>query len=441
MREYYGSSKDHGSLISLAAAGAARARRESVLPQIAGMFGNVLEWYDFAAYGFLASSFAANFFPLENRLLSLMASYGVFAVAFVTRPAGAVLFGHVGDRVGRRMALIISVVAMAAPSFAIGLLPTYVSIGVLAPMLLTLLRMVQGVSVGGELTVSIVYLGERSTDRHRGANASLSVLGAVVGTLIGSLLISTLEHTLGPEAMGAWGWRIPFLGSAVFGVLGLGLRLGRLEETAEPSSRAMRAPVIVAFTTEWRAMLVAFLISIPAGAAYYVGFIYLVTFAQQYDALPAAQANLVVIGGLVTLLFGVPLAAALSDRVGRKPVMLAGVIGQLLLAWPLFAIASDHHPWRLRGWEILFAVAQSMVSGPMPAMLAERFPAAVRCTATSLSYNGAMLLLGGTGPMIVVYLIAVSGVPTAPAWYVIATSVAAAVGILAARERARMALT
>jgi MHS family proline/betaine transporter-like MFS transporter len=134
-------------------------------------------------------------------------------------------------------------------------------------------------------------------------------------------------------------------------------------------------------------MPVAFLISIPPGAAYYVGFIYLVTFARQYDALPAAQANLVVTGGLVTLLSGVPLAAALSDRVGRRPVMLAGVIGQLLLTWPLFAIATDHHPWQLRGWEILFAIAQSMVSGPMPAMLAERFPAGVRCTATSINYN------------------------------------------------------
>jgi MHS family proline/betaine transporter-like MFS transporter len=121
--------------------------------------------------------------------------------------------------------------------------------------------------------------------------------------------------------------------------------------------------------------------------------------------------------------------------------MLAGVIGQLLLAWPLFAIATNHRLWELRGWEILFAIAQSMVSGPMPAMLAERFPARVRCTASSISYNAAMTLLGGTGPMIVVYLIAVSGVPTAPSWYVMATSIAAAIGILLARERAGAALT
>jgi MHS family proline/betaine transporter-like MFS transporter len=422
------------------AVGVARTRAGSALPQVAGMVGNVLEWYDFAAYGFLAATFAGNFFPLESHLLSLMASFGVFAVAFVTRPLGGVLFGHIGDRVGRRTALIISVMAMAVPSFAIGLLPTYASIGVLAPLLLILLRMIQGVSVGGELTVSIVYLGERSADRHRGASASLSFLGAVVGTLIGSLLISVLNDALGAEAMRAWGWRIPFLGSAGLGALALALRIARLEEVAEPISHTRRAPVIVAFTTEWRAMLVAFLVSIPSGAAYYVGFIYLATFAQQYDALPAAQANLVVTGGLVTLLFGVPLAAALSDRLGRRPVMLAGVIGQALLAWPLFAIATDHHPWQLRGFEILFAIAQSLVSGPMPAMLAELFPAGVRCTASSISYNAAMTLLGGTGPMIVVYLISVSGVPTSPAWYVIATSIAAAIGILAARERARTAL-
>jgi MHS family proline/betaine transporter-like MFS transporter len=373
-------------------------------------------------------------------LLALLASYGVFAIAFITRPLGGVLFGHIGDRVGRRMALIISVLAMAVPSFVVGLLPTYASIGVFAPILLILLRMIQGISVGGELTVSMVYLGEHSADRHRGFSASLSFLGAVAGTLIGSLLISALDDTLDVQAMHAWGWRVPFLGSAVLGALGVVLRMARLEGAAEPISHGGSAPVNVAFATQWRAMLVAFLISIPSGAAYYVCFIYLVTFAQQYDALPAAQANLVVTGGLVTLLFGIPLAAALSDRVGRKPVMLAGVIGQLLLAWPLFAIATDHRPWQLRGWEILFAIAQSLVSGPTPAMLAERFPAAVRCTAASISYNAAMTLLGGTGPMIAVYLIAVTGVPTAPAWYVIATSIAAAIGLLVARETARTAL-
>ena len=413
----------------------------SRLPQFAGAIGNVLERYDFAAYGFLAATFAGNFFPLGNHLLSLLASYGVFAAAFFTRPLGGLLFGHIGDRVGRRVALLISVLAMAIPSFAIGLLPTYASIGVIAPCLLILLRMIQGVSVGGELTISIVYLGEHSSDRHRGASASLSFVGAVVGTLIGSLLISSLEGTLGTEAMRAWGWRVPFLCSAVLGVLGLALRLTCLDEAEEPIGHARRAPVIVAFATEWRAMLLAFLISIPSGAAYYVGFIYLVTFVQQYDALPAAEANLVVTSGLVTLLFGVPLAAALSDRIGRRKVMLAGVIGQLLLAWPLFAIATDHRAWQLRGWEILFAIAQSLVSGPMPAMLAEQFPTAVRCTATSISYNAAMTLLGGTGPMIVVYLIAVSGVLTAPSWYVITTSIAAAIGILLAHERARATLT
>ena len=315
------------------AVGVERSRAGWALPQLAGMVGNVLEWYDFAAYGFLAATFAANFFPLENHLLSLVASYAVFAVAFVTRPLGGLLFGHIGDRIGRRMALLISVLAMAVPSFAIGLLPSYAGIGVLAPILLILLRMIQGVSIGGELTVSIVYLGERSTDRRRGINASLSFVGAVVGTLIGSLLISTLDDALGAEAMRAWGWRIPFLGSAVLGALGFALRIARLEEAAEPVSRSGRAPVIVAFVTEWRAMIVAFLISIPAGAAYYVGFIYLVTFAQQYDAMPAAQANLVATGGLVTLLFGVPLAAVpvgpggppAGDAGGRNRPGAAGV--------------------------------------------------------------------------------------------------------------------
>jgi len=182
---------------------AARSRRGPALPQVAAAIGNTLEWYDFAAYGFLAATFGANFFPLGNHFLSLLASYGVFASGFFTRPLGGVLFGHVGDRVSRRMALLTSVLAMAIPSFMIGLLPTYDSIGVLAPVLLILLRMIQGISVGGELTVSISYLSERSSDRNRGASASVSFIGAVVGTLIGSMLISLLDSSLGVEAMRA----------------------------------------------------------------------------------------------------------------------------------------------------------------------------------------------------------------------------------------------
>jgi MHS family proline/betaine transporter-like MFS transporter len=419
--------------VSLSVARPMQPRR--MLPIVAGAIGNVLEWYDFTAYGFLAASFAANFFPLDNPILSILASYGVFAVAFIMRPLGSAVFGHIGDRISRRTALLLSVLAMAVPSFAIGLLPTYAGIGMAAPALLIVLRCVQGFSVGGELTISIVYLGEQSPAGRRGLFAGWSFVGAVVGTLCGSLLVGLLETSIGHAAVVAWGWRVPFLCSGLIGAVALLVRQSALAETSAPIARTEQAPILLAFRTEWRAMLAAFLYCIPAGAAYYLGSIYLIRFVQRFDTIPAAEADTIVSVGLVTELIALPLFAALSDRIGRRPVMIAGVVGLSLYAWPLFWLAMQPKAWVVFAAEIGFAILQSAYAGPLPATLAEQFRPDLRCTATSVSYNAAIASLGGTAPMIAVYLIARTGVATAPAWYMMGVSVAALIGLLLAPRR------
>jgi MFS transporter, MHS family, proline/betaine transporter len=418
--------------ITMAASRVPAPRRN--LTVVAGAIGNVLEWYDFAAYGFLAQSFARNFFPLNNDLLSLMASYGVFAVAFLMRPIGGVLFGHVGDRVGRRAALILSVLAMAIPSFAIGLLPTYAAVGVVAPVMLILLRCLQGLSVGGELTISIVYLGEQSDHRNRGLGASWTFFGSMFGALCGSLVVGLLSTALGRDAIMAWGWRLPFLGSGVIGLAALALRFVGVVREALPSAPTATAPVVVAFVTEWRAMAAAYLFCVPAGVAYYIGLIYLTVFVQRFDAIPAAEADYLVSLGMVTVMVGMPLFGALSDRIGRQTVMLCGAIGLILYAGPMFWMMTQHKPWLAFAGEFGFAICDAAYAAPLPAMLGMQFRPEARCTAASISYNTAMATLGGTAPMIAVYLIARTGLVTAPAWFMAASAAVGLVGVLLARE-------
>jgi MHS family proline/betaine transporter-like MFS transporter len=301
--------------------------------------------------------------------------------------------------------------------------------------MLIMLRCLQGLSVGGELTISIVYLGEQSEPGRRGLGASWTFFGAVLGTLSGSLLIGLLNTTLGHEAVLAWGWRVPFIGSGVIGALALLLRLGSLTRMPEPITRTDRTPIVLAFATEWRGMLAAFLYCIPAGAAYYLGAIYLISFVQRFDAVPAAEADYIVSLGLITQLFGVPLFAALSDRIGRRKVMLWGVSGLFLYAWPLFWMATQHKTWLVFVAEVGFAIIQSAYAGPLPAMLTAQFRPDVRCTAASISYNSAIATLGGTAPMIAVYLIARTGIATAPAWYMMAVAAAAFAGLVISGQR------
>jgi MFS transporter, MHS family, proline/betaine transporter len=403
------------------------------LTVLAGAIGNVLEWYDFAAYGFLAQSFARNFFPLNNALMSLLASYGVFAVAFLMRPLGGVVFGHIGDRIGRRAALLLSVVAMAIPSFAIGLLPTYATAGILAPIVLILLRSLQGLSVGGELTISIVYLGEQSDHRNRGLGASWTFFGSMLGALCGSLAVGLLNTVLGHEAIADWGWRLPFLGSGVIGLTALGVRYAGMASGLQPPAHAGNAPIVVAFVTEWRTMIAAYLFCVPSGVVYYIGLIYLTAFVHRFDAVPAAESDYIVSLGMITMLVGMPLFAALSDRIGRKTVMLCGAVGLMLYAWPMFWLVTQQKTWMAFVAEIGFAICDSAYAAPLPAMLAMQFRPDVRCTAASLSYNTAMATFGGTAPMIAVYLIARTGYTTAPAWFMAASAAAGFAGLLLAK--------
>jgi MHS family proline/betaine transporter-like MFS transporter len=407
---------------------APHAHRRAVL---AGIAGNVLEWYDFAVYGYFAPAIGQHFFPARDRSTSLIAAFGVFAAGFLMRPLGGLVFGHIGDRHGRGTALILSVLAMAFPTFLIGVLPGHETLGLAAPILLVGLRMIQGLSVGGEFTTSIVFLVEAAPPHGRGLAGSWSAFGATAGVLLGSAAGALTSAVLPSDAIEAWGWRLPFLAGLVVGLAGLVLRR-HLPETGGQRGGEGRAPLVEAFRTEWRAMLrLASLVAFLA-VGFYLIFVFAVTWLQDSVHFPEVDAFDINTISMVVLLATILASGALSDRIGRKPLLLASTGGGLLLAWPLFWLM-DHEVFAVAlAGQIGFALLVGTFSGAFPAAMVEALPAHIRCTGVSVSYNICLGLVGGTTPMVAQWLIARTHADLAPAFYLMAAaavSFAAALGI------------
>ncbi|MFM8270885.1 MAG: MFS transporter [Gemmata sp.] len=402
---------------------------------IAGTVGNIMEWYDFAVYGYFVSVIAKRFFPANDPTSSLIAAFGAFSAGFLMRPFGGLLFGYIGDRVGRKAALTFSVVAMAIPTFLIGLLPDYSTIGVAAPVLLVLCRMVQGLSVGGEYTTSVVYLVEGAPPNRRGLAGNWSGFGATTGTLLGSAVGAVLTSVLDPETMQNWGWRLPFLLGLLVGVGGLMVRHG-LPEPVAPVKEGS-PPVVEAFRTQWRAILQVVGLSVLMGVAFYLIFVYLVTYYTEIDHLKEAVALKINTASMVLLLATQPFVAVLSDRVGRRPVLLAGCLGLLVAAYPLFWLLHHGNFWLVLGGQFGFAVLAATYNAVVPVTMVEAFPVKGRCTAIAVSYNLSLGLIGGTSPMVATYLIHRTHDDLSPAYYLMAAAAVSLVAVLTLRETSR----
>jgi MHS family proline/betaine transporter-like MFS transporter len=382
----------------------------------AGLIGNVMEWYDFAIYGYFAVAIGANFFPAADPVSSTLAAFAVFAVGFLARPLGGVLFGHIGDRIGRKPALTASVVLMAVPTVLIGLLPTHAQIGALAGAALVFLRLLQGLAVGGEFTTSVAYAVEHAHARHRGRDGSWMWAGAIGGILLGSAVGALISSVMPADRLSAWGWRLPFLFSVVVGVFGLWLRR-RLPEAPRPARAPgrERLPILIALETEWRTMLRVMVLCLPGGIGFYTVFVFVVSYLQTFVHVPEREAlevnTLSMIGYLgCTLLGGV-----LSDRLGRKPVGIAAMAGLLLLAWPLFDLLDHPRFAFMLSAQLCMAASLGLYFGQLPALLVEALPEKVRCTAISLSYNFSVGLSGGLTPLVATWLIQRTGDEMVPA--------------------------
>ena len=385
---------------------------------IAGTAGNIMEWYDFAVYGYFALVIGKHFFPSDNPATSLIASFGAFAAGFLMRPLGGMLFGHIGDKIGRKSALMLSVLAMAIPTFLIGVLPDHSQIGATAAVLLVLLRMIQGLSVGGECTTSVIFLVEGSLAERRGFAGSWSTFGAVAGILLGSAVGAVTTNALTPEALHSWGWRLPFFFGLLVGVAGLYIR----RQIPEPikivdEANRSKSPVFDAFRFEWRSILRMAGLNVLNAVGFYMIFVYVVTYEKVVVHLKAAEALDINTVNMGILLLIVPGAGALSDRLGRKPVLLTATLGVFVFAWPLFWLM--HHPVFaivLLG-QMGFSLFIGLFLGVVPVAMVENFPGRVRCTGLSIGYNLTLGLIGGTTPIVTTYLIERSHYDLSPAYY------------------------
>jgi MHS family proline/betaine transporter-like MFS transporter len=385
----------------------------------AGVVGNVLEWYDFAVYGYLARTIGELFFPSVDPRTSLLASFGTYAVGFFMRPVGAALFGHIGDRYGRARALLLSIALMAVPTFLMGLLPTYATIGLAAPVLLIFLRMLQGIAVGGEFTSSMVFLAEHAPQRRRGFFASFSIFGATAGTMLGSLVGGALRDTLTPEALLEWGWRAAFMSGIVVAVVGVVIRRNMFDT---PGPAAEAAPLRRAFSHHrWEVLRICGL-NVGAAVTYYSLFVYAATWIAENTPLRGPIASYVTPASILTFLVVLPVAATVSDRIGRRRVMLTGMTACMLLAYPLVALMHVGEPLPTTLGQMTFAALLACSMAPIPAAMCEAFPRGVRVSAVSVGYGLAYAAFGGTAPLVAAALIARTGDDLVFAWYIVAAT-------------------
>jgi MFS transporter, MHS family, proline/betaine transporter len=401
----------------------------------AGMIGNMLEWYDFAIYGYFAAQIGRHFFPHEDAVAQLLSTFGVFAVGYLMRPIGGVIVGHIGDTFGRRAALTFSVTAMAIPTFLIGLLPGYQTVGLWAPIGLIVLRIVQGLSVGGEYTSSMVFLIEHAPEGRRGLMGALGASGASVGTLLGSAIGAAFAASMSTAALDAWGWRIPFLLGLLVGVAGYILRRYVLE--AGVAEKRTRAPIVETLHDHWR--LVAGFAGLSAFSAvtFYIGFVYMVSWLQTADGIPPSRSLEINTFSMAISLPVLITAGWLSDRIGRKPLMLLASMGGLIGALPLFWLLN--HPSELLAQlgQLGLVLLTGVYYGALPAILVEAAPPTVRCTAVALGYNLCFGLFGGLSPLVATWLVERTGDEIAPAFLIMGSAAVTFVTIFWFRETYR----
>ncbi|SFM60392.1 Predicted arabinose efflux permease, MFS family [Pseudonocardia ammonioxydans] len=405
---------------------------------VASLVGTTIEWYEFFIYGTAAALvFPALFFPSEDPLVGILVSLSTFAVAFLARPIGGVVFGHLGDRVGRKATLVLTLMLMGGATFAIGLLPTYHSVGVAAPVLLVALRVIQGLSLGGEYGGSVLMAVEHSRGRRRGFFGSVVNMGAPAGLLLANGVYLGLS-VLSEDAFLSWGWRVPFLLSVILLVVGTVIRL-RLSESPEfagaDSASAPRTPFMTVIASHLGPALLMMLAYASAGVTFYIGTVFSLSFGTTTLGIERDLLLLLVVVGNLVAIVGLPFFGWLSDHTNRRAIFIAGILGMGVLAWPWFgALASGSIGWMVLGFSALF-IPYAATYGTMAAFFAHVFPPAVRFTGMSLGYTLGTVVSSAIAPLVATGLLGMTGSWTAIAIYMSATAAISAVAAFFLSER------
>ena len=403
----------------------ARPAQSMAKAVLAGSIGNALEWLDYGLYALFAPIIALQFFPSKDPLTSLMLTFIVFGVGFVMRPLGGLIFGHYADKFGRRTALTYSILLMGASTFAIGCLPTFAQIGVLAPVLLATCRLLQGVATGGEFGSCMSFLAEYGTPYNRAFIVSWSNWSVALGLFIGSGLSTLVTISLPPEALQSWGWRLPFLSGILIALYGMYVRKNVEEtpvytkaEAEKTTGPVVRLPVIEMFTTYRRETLMTIGIVTGCTISYWTAMAYMPTYITTVLKYPLWMGMSYNTFMLIVYMIAVPFTAMLADKIGRRPVMLIGFGGFFLLAYPLFyLLGAVKTPAVLFSVLAIIAIFPALMLAGLTVWIPEAFPTKVRGSACGVGYNLAVAIFGGSTPFMATWLISITGDKLAPTYY------------------------
>lgn len=412
------------------------SRQDSTNAVRAAVIGNVLEWYDFSVYAFVAAIIAKKFFPSADDVTALLSTFLAYGLGFIARPLGGVLIGRYGDTHGRKAALLLTIFMMAAGTVLVGLLPTYDTIGFVAPLLLVVARLMQGFSAGGEWGGSTAYIVEWAPKGERGWYGSFQQMSVVAGLLLGSGVAALFNTILTTAQMEDWGWRVLFLLGGILGPVGMYMRR-TMKETPAYEGAAHKAVASAGDPSGFALGVRAFGFTVAWTVCFYVLLSYMPTYTAKYLKLSTAAALWANTAGLIVLVICIPLMGALSDRIGRKPLLLACCFAFIVLPYPVFNyLLSGIGMGELIAVQILFAVMISMFSGPGPAAIAEIFPTRTRSTWMTAGYALSVAIFGGFAPYISVWLIDRFGSPMAHIYYLMAAALVSLLVIATLKETA-----
>jgi len=410
----------------------------------ASTIGNFIEWFDFAIYGFMAVIISQHFFPQGDPTLALIQTFAVFAVSFALRPLGGIFFGTLGDRIGRKNVLAITIIMMASATALIGLLPTYQSIGLLAPLLLTLARCAQGFSAGGEYAGACAFVMEHAPDDKRGWYGSFIPVSTFSAFATAAALGRGLNSLVSEATMQEWGWRVPFLIAAPLGLIGLYMRL-KLDDSpafrlVQQEHNATSAPLMETLTIHGSTIISLMAFISATALSFYMFSTYFATYMQVAGGASRQTALLASLGALMMAALLCPVAGYYSDLVGRRNTIITACASLAIAVFPAYSLAASGTLWASMLGASLMAVGAVLCGVVTASLLSEQFPTRVRYTASALSYNVAYTIFGGTAPLVATWLIDLSGNHLAPAWYLIAIAGVALIGGLRLPETSGISL-
>ncbi|MEV5935151.1 MFS transporter [Streptomyces sp. NPDC052079] len=421
----------------------------------AASLGNAMEWFDFGIYAYLAGTIGRVFFPSGSDTAQLLSSFATFAVAFLVRPLGGMVFGPMGDKVGRKKVLALTMILMAIGTAAIGMLPTYAAAGFWSPALLIVFRLIQGFSTGGEYGGASTFIAEYAPDSRRGFYGSFLELGTLAGYTCAASLVTGLTTWLGSDTMDAWGWRIPFLVAGPLGIVGIYLRLKlddtpaylkleegnvHISEAASTVEKTAHGDLAKIFRQQWRQLVLCIALVGAYNITDYMLLSYMPTYLSDELDYSESHGLLILVATMVVLMSIINQVGRLSDRYGRKPLLLAGMLGFFVLSAPAFVLVQQGSLLTISAGMLMLGLSLVCLLGTMSAALPAMFPTSMRYGALSVGYNLSASLFGGTTPLVITALISATGSDMMPAYYSMAAALVGVIAVAFMKETAQQPL-